>query len=285
MSINRALQSRPEPPLAHRNGERAADARNIPRKNCILAALPASDYERLLPALEPVPLPLGFAVHAPGELEGDLYFLTDGAVSRYELTAHGESAEYALAGREGVIGIASFLGGESTPNRAVVVSAGYAYRLAAGLVRDEFRHGGPLSQLLLRYIQALITQTGQIAVCNRHHSLEQQLCRWILSCLDRVPSHELTVTQGLMANLLGVRRESVTEAAAKLQRAGLIRYRRGHIAVLDRTGLEARVCECYSVIKREYERLLGQGGPAGRAPASDRRPATRARRAAARPSP
>ncbi len=273
MSVGRTLQSGPEPCLAHRDGEFAADARNRPGKNCILAALPASDYERLLPDLEPVPLPLGFTIHAPGELEGHLYFLTDGAVSRYELTAHGESAEYALAGREGVIGIATFMGGESTPNRAMVVGAGYAYRLAAGLVRDEFRHGRPLSQLLLRYTQALITQTGQIAVCNRLHSLEQQLCRWILSCRDRVPSHDLTVTQALMASLLGVRREGVTEAAGNLQRAGLIRYRRGRIDVLDRRGLEARVCECYAVIKREYGRLLAPGGPASTARANaGRRP-------------
>ena len=273
MSLQSAFQPRPEPRAAQR-GQRAAHAWDMPSKNCILAALPASDYERLLPALEPVPLLLGSSIHAPGELERHLYFLTDGVVSRYELTAHGESAEYALAGREGVIGLASFLGGESTPNRAVVVSAGYAYRLAAGLVRDETRYGGPLSNLLLRYTQALITQTGQVAVCNRHHSLQQQLCRWILSCQDRVPSRDLTVTQGLMATLLGVRREGVTETAANLQRAGSIRYRRGRIAVLDRRGLQARACECYSVIRREYERLLAAGGPAGRAGANaGRRPA------------
>ncbi len=196
MSISGLLQPRPraQPLPQARNAyeERgpAAAARHRPGRNCILAALPASDYERLLPALEPVRLPLGLSIHAPGQLERDLYFLTDGVVSCYELTAHGESAEFALSGREGVIGIASFLGGESTPNRAVVVSAGYAYRLAADRVRDEFRYGHPLSRLLLRYTQALITQTGQIAVCNRHHSLEQQLCRWILSCLDRVPTRE-----------------------------------------------------------------------------------------------
>ena len=274
MSILGSLQPRPETRNAYEERRLAAVALQRPSRNCILAALPASDYERLLPALEPVRLPLGFSIHAPSELERHLYFLIDGVVSRYEVTAHGESAEYALAGREGVVGIASFLGGKSTPNRALVVSAGYAYRLAAGLVLDEFRHGYPLSQLLLRYTQALITQTGQIAVCNRHHSLEHQLCRWLLSCLDRVPSHDLTVTQGLMATLLGVRREGVTEAAAKLQREGLIRYRRGHIDVLDRRGLEARACECYSVIKREYERLLAPGGPASRAGANaGRRPA------------
>ena len=274
MSIPGSLQPRPETREAYEERRLAAVALRRPSRNCILAALPASDYERLLPALEPVPLPLGLCIHAPGELERDLYFLIDGVVSRYELTLHGESAEYALAGREGVIGVASFLGGESTPNRAVVVCAGYAYRLAARLVLDEFRHGYPLSQLLLRYTQALITQTGQIAVCNRHHSLEQQLCRWVLTYLDRAPSHDLTVTQGLMATLLGVRREGVTEAASKLQRDGLIRYRRGHIDVLDRLGMEARACECYSVIKREYERLLAPGGPASRAGANARgRPA------------
>lgn len=265
MSILGSLKSRPETRDAYGERGPALAARHRPGRNCVLAALPVSDYERLLPALESVPLPLGFAVHAPGELEGHLYFLTDGVVSRYELTAHGESAEYALTGREGVIGISSFLGGESTPNRAVVVCAGYAYRLAADLVPDEFRHGCPLAQLLLRYTQALITHTGQIAACNRHHSLEQQLCRWILSYLDRAPSHDLTVTQELMATLLGVRREGVTEAASRLRRAGLIRYRRGHIDVLDRRGLETRACECYSVVKREYERLLASGCRAGRA--------------------
>jgi CRP-like cAMP-binding protein len=242
-----------------------ASLRPRPGWNRILAALPASDYERLLPALGHVPLPLGLSIYGAGELERHLYFVTGGVVSRYHLNDHGESAEFALTGAEGVIGIPSFLGGESTPNRAVVVSAGDAFRLAASRVQDEFRRGSPLSFLLLRYTQALITQTGQIAVCNRHHSLEQQLCRWILSYLDRAPSRNLTVTQGLMATLLGVRREGVTEAAAKLQRAGLIRYRRGHVEVLDRRGLEARACECYSVVKREYERLLGQGGRAGSA--------------------
>jgi CRP-like cAMP-binding protein len=279
VSILGSLRPRPETRDAYGEHGPALAARHRPGRNCVLAALPVSDYERLLPALEPVPLPLGFAMHSPGELEGHLYFLTDGVVSRYELTARGESAEYALAGREGVIGIASFLGGESMPNRAVVLCAGYAYRLAAGLVLDELRHGYPLAQLLLRYTQALITQVGQIAVCNRHHSLEQQLCRWILSYLDRAPSHDLAVTQGLMATLLGVRREGVTEAASRLRRAGLIRYRRGHIDVLDRRGLETRACECYSVIKREYERLLAPGGPAspagantGRRPAHDASP-------------
>ena len=182
--------------------------------------------------------------------------LTAGIVSRFYVTENGASAGFAVTGSEGVIGVASFLGGESTPSQAVVLSAGYAYRLGADLLKNEFEHDGPLPHLLLRYTQALIAQTGQIAVCNRHHSLEQRLCRWILSCLDRLPSNELTMTQELIADMLGVRREGVTEAAGKLQKAGLIHYSRGRIAVLDRPQLEARVCECYAVVKREYDRLL-----------------------------
>ena len=227
-----------------------------PRHNQLLAALPPMDYERLLPHLEPVALPLGLTVHRAGERERHLYFLTAGIVSRYCLTENGATAEFAVTGREGVIGIASFLGGAGLPSQAVVVSAGYAYRLAGDLLQNEFNHYGPLSHLLLRYTQALIAQTGQIAVCNRHHSLEQQLCRYILSNLDRLPSNELAVTQEMIANMLGVRRGGVTEAAGNLQKAGLLRYSRGRIAVLDRPGLEARACECYAVVKREYDRLL-----------------------------
>jgi CRP-like cAMP-binding protein len=211
-------------------------------------------YERLLPDLEPVPLPLGWTVHGAGDREKYLYFLTAGIVSRFYVTESGASAESAVTGSEGVIGVASFLGGESTPSQAVVLSAGYAYRLGTNLLSNE--HDGPLPHLLLRYTQALIAQTGQIAVCNRHHSLEQRLCRWILSCLDRLPSNELTMTQELIADMLGVRRVGVTRAAGKLQRAGLIHASRGHIAVLDRPQLEAQACECYAVVKREYERLL-----------------------------
>jgi CRP-like cAMP-binding protein len=236
-------------------------AGRVPTQNCILAALPADDRERLLPALEYVPLPSGLALLGAGEPETHLYFLTDGVVSRYYLTEKGAAAEYGLAGREGVIGIASFLGGRSTPNRALVLSEGHSYRLAAGLVREEFQQYGALAHCLLRYTQALISQTSQIAVCNRHHSLDQQLCRWILSYLDRMPSNELNATQELIANLLGVRREGVTEAAGKLQRAGLIHYIRGRIQVLDRARLEARVCECYWVVRREYERLLRPESP------------------------
>ena len=216
----------------------------------------AADYERLLPELEPVPLPLGWTVHGAGDRERHLYFLTAGLVSRFNVTLSGASAEFALTGSEGVIGVASFLGGESMPSQAVVLSAGYAYRLGADVLKHEFEHDGPLAHLLLRYTLALIAQSGQIAACNRHHSLEQQLCRWLLSSLDRVSSNELTMTQELIAEMLGVRREGVTEAAGKLQKAGLIRYSRGHIAVIDRPHLEAQACECYRVVKREYARLL-----------------------------
>ena len=231
-------------------------AQSKPRHNQLLAALPPTDYERLLPYLEPVALPLGLTVHRAGEQEKYLYFLTAGIVSRYCLTENGASAEFAVTGREGVIGIASFLGGAGLPSEAVVVSAGYAYRLGVDLLQKEFNHFGTLPRLLLRYTQALIAQTGQTAVCNRHHSLEQQLCRYILSNLDRLPSDVLAVTQELIANMLGVRRGGVTEAAGNLQKAGLIRYSRGRLVVLDRTGLEARACECYAVVKREYDRLL-----------------------------
>jgi CRP-like cAMP-binding protein len=262
MSAQVAFRPHPEKRSASEGGTRAVSAGRVPTQNCILAALPADDRERLLPALECVPLPSGLTLLGAGEPERYLYFLTDGVVSRYYLTENGAAAEYGLAGREGVIGIASFLGGESTPNRALVLSAGHAYRLAARLVQKEFQRYGSLARHLLRYTQALVTQTGQIAACNRHHSVEQQLCRWILSYLDRMPSNELKVTQELIANMLGVRREGVTEAAVKLQRAGLIHYTRGRIEVLDRPGLEARVCECYWVVKREYERLLRPENPA-----------------------
>jgi len=235
---------------------RAVSAQHAPRQNRLLAALPAEDYERLLPDLEPVPLPPGWTVHRAGDSEKHLYFLTAGIVSRVYVMENGASAHLAVTGSEGVIGVASFLGGESTLSQAVVLSAGYAYRLGAEVVKNEFEHDGPLPHLLLRYTQALIAQTMQIGVCNRHHSVEQQLCRWILSSLDRLPSNELTMTQELIANMLGVRREGVTEAAGRLQKAGLIHYSRGHISVLDRPRLEAQVCECYAVVKREHDRLL-----------------------------
>ncbi len=246
----------PEARFASRDRKRVVSAPQTPRENHLLAALPLKDYERVPPYLEPVPLPLGWIVHRAGDREKYLYFLTAGIVSRFYVTGNGASAEFAVTGREGVIGVASFLGGESTPSQAVALSPGYAYRLAAELLKSEFERDGPLPRLLLRYTQALIAQTGQIAVCNRHHSLEQRFCRWILSCLDRLPSNELTMTQELIADMLGVRRESITEAAGELQEAGLIHCRRGHIAVLDRRQLEAQVCECYAVVKREYGRLL-----------------------------
>jgi CRP-like cAMP-binding protein len=250
------LRSTREPRLAWGDVQRVPSRGCTPRHNHLLAALPPDDYDRLLPDLEPVPLPAGWAVHGAGDREKYVHFLGAGIVSRFHVTATGASAEFAVTGNEGVIGVASFLGGESTPSQAVVLSAGLGYRLRAAQLRHEFEHGGPLSFLLLRYTQALIAQIGQIAACKRFHSLEQRLCRWILSCLDRLPSNELAMTQELIAHMLGVRREGVSEAAGTLQEAGLIRCSRGHIAVLDRLRLEARACECYAVVRREYDRLL-----------------------------
>lgn len=218
--------------------------------------MPSKEYERLLPALDPVALPAGWAIHGAGDREEDLYFITAGIVSRVCVTRSGSSTEFAVTGNEGVIGVASFLGGESTPSQAVVLSPGFAYRLAADPLRREIARGGALPRLLLLYTQALLAQAGQVAVCNRHHSLERQLCRWILSCLDRLPSNELAMTHRSIAGVLGVRREGVTEVAGMLQKAGLIHCSRGRITVLDRRGVEARVCECYAVVRREYERLL-----------------------------
>lgn len=235
---------------------RAAPALHAPRQNRILAALPPKDYGRLLPLLELVPLPRGWVVHGPGVRQDHVYFPIAGIVSRSQVMLDGARTEFCVTGREGVIGIASFLGGESAASAAVVLAAGHAYRLRADLLRAEMGRGGLLPQLLLRYTQALMAQTGQIAACNRHHSLEQQLCRWILSSLDRSPSNELAMTQEQIAEMLGVRREGVTQAAVRLQRAGLIEYKRGRIAALDRPRLEARACECYGAVKREYERLL-----------------------------
>jgi len=227
-----------------------------PRQNQLLAALPAADYERLLPHLEPVALPLGLVVFESGGKLRHLYFPATGIVSLLYAMESGTSTEIAVIGNEGVVGIALFMGGESTPSRAVVQSAGHGFRLNASVLKTEFELGGPLQHLLLRYTQALISQMTQTAVCNRHHSVDQQLCRWLLLSLDRLSSYELTMTQELIANMLGVRREGVTEAAGKLQEAGLIRYSRGRITVVDRPKLEKRVCECYSVVKREMDRLL-----------------------------
>ncbi len=234
----------------------AAPARHSPRQNHLLDALPRSDYERIAARLEAVPLKLGDVLYEPGMPLRYVYFPTTAIVSLLYVMEDGASAEIAVVGNEGILGIALFMGGETTPSRAVVQSAGYGYRLKAQLLKDEFGRFGPFLRLLLRYTQALITQMAQTAVCNRHHTVDQQLCRWLLLSLDRLASNELTMTQELIANMLGVRREGVTEAAGKLQLAGLIHYRRGKITVLDRPRLEARSCECYQVVKTEFDRLL-----------------------------
>jgi CRP-like cAMP-binding protein len=231
-------------------------ALHTPRQNHLLAALPADDYRRLLPDLELVPLPLGWAVYEAGGHLGYVYFPTTCIVSLLYVTENGASAEIAITGNDGLVGISLFMGGETTPSRAVVQSAGYAYRLKAHMLKTEFVRGGALQHLALRFTQALITQMSQTAVCNRLHTVEQQLCRWLLLSLDRLSSNELMMTQELIANMLGVRRGGVTEAAGRLQAAGLIHYSRGHITVLDRPRLEAWVCECYAVVKKEMDRLL-----------------------------
>lgn len=227
-----------------------------PRQNHLLDALPAAEYERLLPHLELVQMPLGEALCESGGQLKHVYFPTTAIVSLLYVLEDGASAEIAVVGNEGILGISLFMGGETTPSRAVVQSAGYGYRLKSQFLKEEFNRAGPMMRLLLRYTQALITQMAQTAVCNRHHSVEQQLCRWLLLSLDRLSSDELNMTQELIADMLGVRREGVTEAAGKLQRAGLIQYSRGHIKVQDRPGLERRVCECYQVVKNEFDRLL-----------------------------
>jgi CRP-like cAMP-binding protein len=227
-----------------------------PRQNHLLAALPAEEYARLFPHLERVPMPLGEVLYEPGFQMRHVYFPTTSIVSLLCVMEDGASAEIAVVGNEGIVGVSLFMGGETTPSRAVVQSAGHAYRLKGPLLKDEFYRAGPMQRLLLRYTQALLTQMAQTAVCNRHHSLDQQLCRWLLLSLDRLPSNELIMTQELIANMLGVRREGVTEAAGHVQKAGLIDYHRGRITVLDRPGLETRSCECYAVVKNEYDRLL-----------------------------
>lgn len=227
-----------------------------PHQNHLLAALPAADFERLLPHLEWVAMPLGHVLYESGNELRHVYFPTTAIVSLLYVMEDGASAEIAVVGNEGIIGVALFMGGETMPNRAVVQSAGHAYRLRGQILKAEFNRSGALQHLLLRYTQALLTQMAQTAVCNRHHSLDQQLCRWLLLSLDRLPANELVMTQELIANMLGVRREGVTEAAGNLQKAGLITYRRGHITVRDRPGLEARACECYGVVKKEFDRLL-----------------------------
>jgi CRP-like cAMP-binding protein len=228
-----------------------------PSDNLILAALPAGVFDRLRPYLKPVTLPLGNVIYESGVKLDHVYFPVPGCIiSMLYVLEDGSSAEIAVVGDEGMVGIALFMGGDTTPSRALVQSTGYAFKLPGAALKKEFERHSELQHLLLRYTQALITQMTQTAVCNRHHSLDQQLCRWLLLSLDRLPSNEVSMTQELIANMLGVRREGVTEAAGKLQDQGLISYRRGHIKVLDRPGLEARVCECYSVVQKEYARLL-----------------------------
>jgi len=227
-----------------------------PRRNQLLAALPEHEWQRWSPQLECVEMPLGQVMYESGRTQSHVYFPIDAIVSLLYVMENGASAEIAVVGNEGIVGISLFMGGESTPSRAVVQSAGQGFRLSARTIKDEFNRSGPVMHLLLRYTQALITQMTQTAVCNRHHTLDQQLCRWLLLSLDRLHGTQLAMTQELIANMLGVRREGVTEAALKLQKAGLIRYSRGRISVLDRPGLEARTCECYAVVKKEYDRLL-----------------------------
>ncbi len=229
---------------------------NSPLQNQLLAALPEANLQRWLPHLEPVELNLGQVLYESGAAMSFVYFPTNSIVSLLYVLEDGASAEIAVVGFEGLVGISIFMGGGSTPSRAVVQSAGSGYRLRADVIKAEFDHAGPVMHLLLRYTQALITQMAQTAVCNLHHSLDQQLCRWLLLSLDRLQSNQLVMTQELIANMLGVRREGVTEAALKLQKAGLISYARGRIDVLDRPGLESRTCECYEVVKKEYDRLL-----------------------------
>jgi CRP-like cAMP-binding protein len=227
------------------------------QSNRILSALPEEVRERLHPHLQKVSLPLGSALYESGDAMHHVYFPADCIVSLLYVMADGASAEISVVGNDGVVGIALFMGGESTPSRAIVQSGGSAYRLPGPVLKEEFRRHGALLGLLLRYTQALITQMAQTAVCNRHHNIDQQLARWLLLSLDRLPDNRLSMTQELIANMLGVRREGVTEAAGRLQQQGLIAYNRGHIRVLDRPALERQSCECYQVVKRETERLLG----------------------------
>ena len=227
-----------------------------PRQNHLLDALPATEFERLLTQMELVPMPLGNVLYESGGRLDYVYFPTTCIISLLYVMENGASAEIAIVGNEGIVGVALFMGGQTMPNRAIVQSAGFAYRLWGPLMQQEFDRYGALMRLLLRYTQALITQMAQTAVCNRHHSVDQQLCRWLLLSIDRLESDALVMTQELLANLLGVRREGVTEAAGKLQQAGLIEYRRGHITVVNRSGLEARAGECYHVVKAEFDRLL-----------------------------
>ena len=234
---------------------------STPLQNHLLAALPPPEWERLHDKLELLPMHLGDVLYESGKELRHVYFPTTSIVSLLYVMENGSSAEIAIVGNEGVVGIALFMGGQTTPSRGIVQSAGVAYRLPGTCLKEEFARAGVLQRLLLRYTQALITQMAQTAVCNRHHSVEQQLCRWLLLSLDRLASNELTMTQELIANMLGVRREGVTESAGKLQKLGLIHYSRGRITVLDRPALERHSCECYAVVRKEFHRLL----PAGQA--------------------
>ncbi len=227
-----------------------------PQDNHLLAALPAEVQDRLFPHLELVPLPLGKVLYESGDTLRHVYFPTDSIVSMLYVMDNGASAEISVVGNDGIVGISLFMGGESTPSRAIVQSAGSAFRLTGQRLKAEFTRHQEMQHLLLRYTQSLMTQMSQTAVCNRHHSLVQQLCRWLLLSLDRLPGNQLAMTQELIANMLGVRREGVTDAAGKLQAAGVISYKRGHITVLDRPKLETLSCECYAVVKKETDRLL-----------------------------
>ncbi len=239
-----------------------------PLSNELLAALPEEEYERLLPLLEPIDMALGEVLYESGKRQAYVYFPTDSIVSLVYVMENGSSAEVAIAGREGLVGVSLFMGGDTTPSRALVQSAGSAFRIHGSLLRKAFNSGEALRQLLLRYTQALLTQMSQTAVCNRHHTVDQQLCRWLLMSIDRLPSNKLVMTQELIANMLGVRREGVTEAAGKLQKAGVILYQRGRIEVIDRLKLERMVCECYEVVRKEYARLLPWTTTAHKAPAA-----------------
>ena len=242
--------------LARREAAGSPGPGHEARHNRLLASLADEDWERWLPLLERVELPLGHVIYESGASLSHGVFPTTAIVSLQYVTENGATAQIAVVGNEGIVGISLFMGGGSTPSRAVVQSAGVAYRLRGPAIHEAFAHSAPVMRVLLRYTQALIAQMAQTAVCNRHHSVDQQLCRWLLLSLDRLPGNDLVVTQEQIAAMLGVRREGVTEAALNLQRAELIRYRRGHISVLDRPGLEQRCCECYAVVKAEYDRLL-----------------------------
>jgi len=237
-------------------GVRVPGPEHDAKRNRLLASMPDEDWQRWLPLLERVELPLGHVIYESGVALSHGFFPTTAIVSLQYVTESGATAQIAVVGNEGIVGISLFMGGGSTPSRAVVQSAGVAYRLRGPAIHEAFAHSAPVMRVLLRYTQALIAQMAQTAVCNRHHSVDQQLCRWLLLSLDRLPGNDLVVTQEQIAAMLGVRREGVTEAALNLQRAELIRYRRGHISVLDRPGLEQRCCECYAVVKAEYDRLL-----------------------------